>query len=68
MHIVGAFAKYRKVTIKFMSVQTEQLRFQWRDFHEIWYMRTNKKSVHKIHAALKYKITNTLHEDLCVHL
>ena len=53
------------MTIKLVkSVRMEQLGSHWTDFYEIWYMRTIKKSSHKINVVLKSKITDTLHEDL----
>jgi hypothetical protein len=40
LSILGAFAKLRKATISFvmsvrLSIRTEQLGSQWKDFHEI---------------------------------
>ena len=35
------------------SVRMEQLISHWTDFHEIWYLRINRKSVEKIQVSLK---------------
>jgi hypothetical protein len=54
---VGAFAKLRKATIRFMSicmsVRMEQLGSHWMDFHEIWYLTIFRKSVEKVSVLLK---------------
>jgi len=48
----GAFAKFRQATHSFMSVRPsiriEQLRSNWTDFYEIWYLVIFGKSVAKI--------------------
>ena len=36
-----------------LSVRTEQLGSQWKDFHEIWFLNLFRKSVEKIHVLLK---------------
>jgi len=52
--LLGALAKLRKATIRFVmplcpsvrpSVRTEQLRSLWTDFYGIWYMNIFRKSV-----------------------
>jgi len=51
--------------VKSVSVSMEQLRSNWRDFHEIWYRRIFRKSVEKIQVSLKPDKNNgSLHEDL----
>ena len=50
---LGAFAKLRKTTTSFvmyarLPVRTEQLGSQWKDFHEIWYLKIFRKSLVKI--------------------
>jgi hypothetical protein len=60
---LGAFVKLRKATISFvmsvrLSVRTEQLGSQWKDFHEIWYLRVFIKSVAKIKVSLKSDTNN----------
>jgi hypothetical protein len=44
---LGAFAKLRKATVSFVisvcpsvSVRMERLLSYWKEFHEIWYLRT----------------------------
>ena len=47
-YILGAFAELRKATISFaVSVCMEQRNSHWTDFHEIWYLSINGKSVEK---------------------
>ena len=55
---LGEFAKLRKTIICFvmsvrLSVRLERLGSHWTDFHEIWYLRTFRKSVAKIRVSLK---------------
>jgi hypothetical protein len=55
---LGAFAKLRKATIRFVmsvhpSVLMEQLGSHWKDFHEILYLRIFRKSVEKIQVSIK---------------
>jgi len=53
---------------RWLSIWMEQLGSHNTDFHEIWYFRIFKKSVHKIHVSLKYDLTCTLHKDLCTFM
>jgi len=47
--ILGAFAKWRKVTIRFvMSVRIGQLGCHRTDVGEIWYLRIFRETVEKI--------------------
>jgi hypothetical protein len=53
VHLLGAFAKFRKATISFImsvrpSAHMEQLGSHWTDFHEILYLRNFRISVEKI--------------------
>jgi hypothetical protein len=63
---LGAFAKLRKVAIRFImsvgpsvclfacpSVRMEQLSSHWTDFYETWYLNIFLKSVQKIQVILK---------------
>ena len=55
--ILGAFAKLRKATIRFVmfvctSARTEQLGSYLTDFREILYLNTFLKSVEKIHVSI----------------
>ena len=55
---LGGFGKLRKAIISFvmsvrLSGRTEQLGSQWKDFHEIWYLRVFRKSVAQIQVLLK---------------
>jgi len=56
---LGALAKLRKVTIKFvmsvcLSVLLKQLRSHCTDFHEILYLSIFRKHVGEIPSSLKY--------------
>jgi hypothetical protein len=56
--ILATFAKLRKATISFVMsacpfVRIQQLRFSWKDFHEILYFSIFRKSVEEIEVLLK---------------
>jgi len=56
MAILGAFAILRKATImsvRPLSSRMEQLGSHWRDFHEILYLWTYRKSVQKFPVSFK---------------
>jgi hypothetical protein len=36
-----------------LAVRMEELGFQWKDLHEIWYLSLFRKSVEKIQVSLK---------------
>jgi hypothetical protein len=64
---LGAFAKFQKATVSFVtfvcpsvrpSVRVEQLGSHCRDFHEIWYLSIFQKSVKKIQVLYKYDKNN----------
>jgi hypothetical protein len=70
--VLGAFAKYRKVTINFVmsvclparpSIRMEQPGCQWTYFHKVWRFTVFQIPVEKSSFANMTSITSTLHED-----
>ena len=55
---LGAFVKFRKATISFVTTvcqtaRMEELGSHWVDFHEILYLHVFRKSAQKIQISLK---------------
>ena len=50
-----------------LSVRTEQLNYDWSDFHEILYLRTFQKAVEKIQVSLKSDKNNGKFKGRPVH-
>ena len=72
---LGASTNLRKATISFvrsvrLSVRIEKLVSHLKDFHEISYLRSFRKSVEKIQVSIKSEKNNSgiLHEDRCTFL
>ena len=49
---LGAYPQLRKATTSFsLAVRILQLASHWKDFHEMWYLNTFRKSVKKIRVS-----------------